>query len=107
MSLPTLEDLARETGLDLSQVFGAPWEARAFAIALNLSQAGLFSWEEFRAHLIAHVAKGDRARERDGTANVGRYYHRFVDALLATVAEKGIASADDLARKLRELESNG
>ena len=101
---PTLEDLARDTGLDPSEVFSAPWEARAFAIALSLSQSGLFSWDEFRAHLITEVGKDDRAHERDGTSDVGAYYHRFVDALLATVRAKGIASADDLARKIRELE---
>ena len=107
MNQPTLEQLARDTGLDPAQVFGAPWEARAFAIALSLAQSGHFSWDEFRAHLIAEIATGDRARERDGTDRNGEYYHRFVDALLATVSAKGLATADDLARMLRQLEAPG
>ena len=40
MSEPTLSELARQLGCDEASVFSAPWEARAFAIALGLSQAG-------------------------------------------------------------------
>jgi len=91
MGTTRLDQIARDLGIDANQVFSAPWEARAFAIAVGLSQAGLFSWDEFRAKLFAEVAKSDRIRERDGTANHGEYYEHFLRALESLLAEKGLA----------------
>ena len=93
MSASKLRELADELGCEESHVFSAPWEARAFAIALGLSEAGFFTWDEFRARLIAEVGASDRIRERDGTANEGEYYEHFVRALEAIVTEKGIIRA--------------
>lgn len=36
-------------------VFQAPWEARVFALAVSLSKAGLFTWGEWNAALVARV----------------------------------------------------
>ena len=105
MSDKYLRELADQFGCGEASVFSAPWEARAFAIALGLSEAGLFTWDEFRAHLIAEVGASDRIRERDGTDNVGEYYDHFVRALEAVVTEKGIASRADLAARIAELQT--
>ena len=32
-------------------VFGAPWEAEAFALAVSLNERGLFTWKEWAATL--------------------------------------------------------
>ena len=104
MSEPTLSELARQLGCDEASVFSAPWEARAFAIALGLSQAGLFTWDEFRARLIAEVAAADRIRERDGTNRQGEYYEHFLRALEAVVTEKGITTRSELLTKIAELQ---
>jgi len=106
MSEIALGELARQLGCEEASVFSAPWEARAFAIALGLSQAGLFAWDEFRAHLIAEVGASDRIRERDGTNRQGEYYEHFLRALEAVVTEKGIATRPDLMSKLAELEAS-
>jgi nitrile hydratase accessory protein len=105
MSDSKFQDLARRLGRDESEVFSAPWEARAFAIALGLSEAGLFTWDEFRARLIAEVGASDRIRERDGTADQGEYYQHFVRALEAVVTEKGVTTRDDLAARIAELQT--
>jgi nitrile hydratase accessory protein len=105
MSDKYLRGLADQLGCDEATVFSAPWEARAFAIALGLSEAGLFSWDEFRAHLIDEVGASDRIRERDGTNRQGEYYEHFVRALEAVVTEKGITSRADLAAKIAELQA--
>jgi len=102
-SARTFEALAADAGLE--PVFSAPWEARAFAMALGLSEASLFTWDEFRARLIAEVGSADRVREHDGSANPGEYYEHFLRALERLLREKGIASESDLALKLREIES--
>jgi nitrile hydratase accessory protein len=104
MSEPGLSELARQLGCDEANVFSAPWEARAFAIALGLSQAGLFTWDEFRVHLIAEVGATDRIRERDGTNRQGEYYEHFLRALEALVTEKEIATRSELMTKIAELQ---
>ncbi|MGO9452329.1 MAG: nitrile hydratase accessory protein [Candidatus Binataceae bacterium] len=105
MSDRRFRELAAELGIEEASVFSAPWEARAFAIALRLSEVGFFSWDEFRARLIREVGVSDRIRERDGTTDHGEYYEHFVRALEAVVTEKGIASRVDLAAKLMEMEA--
>ena len=99
-----IERLLEGVGVDSAQIFSAPWEARAFALALGLSEAGLFSWDEFRARLVEEVRVSDRVRERDGTANHGEYYQHFLRALERTITDKGIASADEITDRLRALE---
>ena len=104
MSELGLSDLARLLGCDEASVFSAPWEARAFAIALGLSQAGLFTWDEFRERLIEEVGASDRIRERDGTNRQGEYYEHFLRALEAVVTGKGIATRSELVAKIAELQ---
>jgi nitrile hydratase accessory protein len=102
-----IENLLGGIGLGGAEIFSAPWEARAFAVALALSEAGLISWGDFRVRLIEEIGSSDRSRERDGTSRHGEYYQHFLRALERTMAEMGIASAAELTRKLRELESAG
>ena len=104
MSEVVLSELARQLLCDAVSVFSAPWEARAFAIALGLSQTGLFTWDEFREHLIAEVGSTDRIRERDGTNRQGEYYEHFLRALEAVVTDKGIATRSALITKIAELQ---
>jgi nitrile hydratase accessory protein len=92
MSDAALNKLIEAARLDPEHVFSAPWEARAFAIALKLSESGLFTWDEFRDHLIAEVGASDRIRARDGTSDHGKYYEHFLRALEHLLAEKGIAT---------------
>ena len=37
-------------------VFAEPWESRAFAMAVALCEAGMFTWPQFQAALIARIA---------------------------------------------------
>jgi len=92
MNASALNKLIEAARLDPEHVFSAPWEARAFAIALKLSESGLFTWDEFRDHLIAEVGASDRIRARDGTSDHGEYYEHFLRALEHLLAEKGIAT---------------
>jgi nitrile hydratase accessory protein len=91
MSTTALNKLIEAARLDPDHVFSAPWEARAFALALKLSESGYFSWDEFREHLIAEVRASDRIRARDGTSDHGEYYEHFLRALEHILDEKGIA----------------
>ena len=67
-------------------VFEAPWESRAFAVALALHDAGALDFEEFRAELIAEIAA------TDGDA----YYERWRAALERVLVARGLVTADEL-----------
>ncbi len=71
-------------------VFEAPWQARAFGMAVALSEAGLFPWEEFRRSLIAEIAAADA---RGGEF---RYYDAWLAALESVVTAHDVVRADEL-----------
>ncbi len=72
-------------------VFAEPWQAQAFAMAVQLSAQGVFSWAEWAEALSRELA-GDPAD--DGS----RYYEHWVAALEALAAGRGLAAASELAR---------
>jgi nitrile hydratase accessory protein len=78
-------------------VFAEPWEAHAFALAVKLSESGLFTWSEWSAALAAELAEAGRRGEADDGS---RYYHHWLAALERLVATKNLlAPRSLLARK--------
>jgi nitrile hydratase accessory protein len=73
-------------------VFAEPWQAQAFAIAVQLSAQGAFTWAEWAQALSRELA-GDPAD--DGS----RYYQHWVAALEALTAERGLAAAAEMATR--------
>ena len=91
MSAAALDKLIEAARLDADHVFSAPWEARAFGIAVQLSEAGWFTWDEFRERLIAEVGASDRIHAPAGSRDHGEYYEHFLRALERLLDEKGIS----------------
>ncbi len=80
-------------------VFAEPWQAQAFAMAVTLSQKGLFTWKEWAASLATELqAAADRGEPDDGS----EYYQHWVAALEKLVAGKGIASSQTLSECKQE-----
>lgn len=78
-------------------VFAEPWQAHAFALAVKLSQAGLFTWSEWSAALAVELAVASRRGEPDDGSH---YYDHWLAALERLVAEKElVAPPSMLARK--------
>jgi nitrile hydratase accessory protein len=71
-------------------VFDAPWQGRAFGMAVALSEQGLFPWEEFRQRLIREVAA---AQARGGEF---RYYDAWLAAFEGVLAERGVLMLDEV-----------
>ena len=77
-------------------VFAEPWQARAFALAMKLSERGYFTKEEWTAALARELkAVADRGESDDGS----RYYHHWLAALEALVIKKGLASTTALLER--------
>ena len=87
-----LAELVAAAKLNPDRVFSAPWEARAFAIAISLAEAGAFAWPEFRELLIEQIAHSDASQSGANVATADRYYEHFPVALERIVQEKGIGT---------------
>jgi len=76
-------------------VFGAPWQAQAFAMTLALYERGLFTWPEWAQALGHRIAQAPATPEEDpGDA----YYRQWLAALEDMVAAKGAGSGTELQR---------
>jgi nitrile hydratase accessory protein len=76
-------------------VFGAPWQAQAFAMAVALHERGLFTWPEW-AHVLA--GRIQAAPAQPGEDANAAYYRQWLEALEQLVAEKGASSEAELQR---------
>jgi nitrile hydratase accessory protein len=78
-------------------VFAEPWEAQAFALAVELSRQGYFTWTEWSAALAAELkAAAERGEANDGS----RYYHHWLAALERLATSRGLTDPRALlARK--------
>lgn len=73
-------------------VFAEPWQAQAFALAVQLSEAGHFTWTEWAETLGAELLA---AGEDDGS----RYYETWLRALERLSLSKGLTDAVALDRR--------
>jgi len=81
---------------DSGPVFREPWEAQAFALAVELSQAGHFTWNEWAATLATEIKSAQAA----GDPDLGNtYYHHWLAALERLVADKGLVIPGDLRNR--------
>ena len=76
-------------------VFREPWHAQAFAMALALTERGLFTWSEWAATLGEEIARAQAAGDPDSGET---YYRHWLNALERLVAEKGATDPANLAR---------
>jgi nitrile hydratase accessory protein len=79
-------------------VFEAPWQGRAFGMAVSLHEGDLYDWEEFRQRLIAEIAAAER---RDEPFD---YYACWLAAFESLLHDKGILAPDELDARTFEFE---
>jgi nitrile hydratase accessory protein len=72
---------------DDEPVFAEPWQARAFAMTLKLSEKGCFTWNEWATALARELKSvAERGEVDDGS----RYYDHWLKALETLVVAKGL-----------------
>ena len=77
-------------------VFNEPWEAKAFALAVRLSEAGWFTWPEWVKFFSLEIKS---AQER-GDPDLGdTYYQHWLSALERICAAKGLVGSKDMQRR--------
>jgi nitrile hydratase accessory protein len=75
-------------------VFAAPWEARAFGMAVVLNEQGHYAWRAFSQELAAETATA----EQHGLAST--YYERWQAALEKLVTTLGLVTPEELDRRM-------
>jgi nitrile hydratase accessory protein len=90
------EALPRSNG---ELVFEAPWEGRAFGIAVNLNQQGLYPWRTFRDGLVQEIGSAEAGGEED------HYYEHWLATLQKLLLDQGVLSEEELAQRTEEYAS--
>jgi nitrile hydratase accessory protein len=81
-------------------VFAEPWESRAFGMAVTLYEAGVFTWPQFQAALIARIAAWEAAPTKGECWN---YYQHWLGALEDVLAGGGTMFADEVTARAQTL----
>jgi nitrile hydratase accessory protein len=81
---------------DGAPVFGAPWEAQAFAMTLALQERGLFTWTEWASTLAAEIK---RAQVKGDPDDGSTYYQHWLSAIERLMAEKDVIAPAHLKER--------
>ena len=72
-------------------VFQAPWEGRAFGMAVALRDRGVYRWDEFRELLVQRVAGGPPG-----------YYESWLEAFEDLLLARGLIGHAELRARAQE-----
>lgn len=88
---------------DDQPIFESPWQARAFALAVILSDydADEYKWKAFQSRLVDEIEKSDN----EGNYSEEIYYEQWLQALERTVLDDEIIGAERLQQRVNEFAS--
>ena len=92
---PRIAIMADETALPRKNgelVFTAPWEGRAFGMAVALNDQGAYDWDAFRDRLKASIASAEE------TGEGSTYYERWLHSFESLLIDRGLVSREELDR---------
>lgn len=72
-------------------VFQAPWQGRAFGLAVVLNEKGAYPWDDFRTNLVDEIAKGEP-----------EYYESWLNALESLLLSRRIVTHDEVEARAAE-----
>ena len=81
-------------------VFSAPWESRAFGLAMTLHANGCFVWEDFRQALIARINEWEAAPPE---GECWSYYTCWMAALEQVLATEQLVAPAEVDARIERL----
>ncbi len=84
-------------------VFSEPWQAQAFAVVVELTEAGTITREEWAERLGAVLKEAEERGEYDTGE---RYYDHWLTALERVVVDKNLVGWDDLSKEGETIREN-
>ncbi len=93
-----MEGLPRRNG---ELVFTAPWQARAFGVAVALCERQGIGWEAFRSRLIDEI--GAWEREHGADTSDWDYYERWLASLERLVLELDLVDGAEVEARMARI----
>ena len=81
-------------------VFAEPWQSRAFGMTMSLTEAGAFTWDDFREQLIREISTWE---SKAGPGDCYSYYDCWLTALETIVVARGLVPEGSLADRGADL----
>ena len=81
-------------------VFKEPWQAQAFAMAVTLSEAGLFSCQEWSSELGASIQSRQKKGDPDDDET---FYLHWLETLEKMLSRKNLIEYADFLQRINEL----
>jgi nitrile hydratase accessory protein len=102
---PPVESNGSNDPIEAEQGFDAPWQARAFAVAVAVTQEEENSWDAFQERLAAEVERDaaggtDRSTADEDPETI--YYEQWLEALSRLLVESGILTSAEINARARE-----
>ena len=82
-----VESLKGIPSSDGEPVFTSPWQAKTFAMTLQLYQSGAFTWVEWAEELSQNIAEYER---KESVNNTDDYYAIWQASLEGILLKKGL-----------------
>ena len=80
-------------------LFAAPWESRAFGIAVALNEGGAYDWGDFQRRLADEIAAAPP--DTEGTV----YYEHWLTSLESLLLDYGMVTQTELDARTAAYES--
>jgi nitrile hydratase accessory protein len=94
--LTTLVDAPLDANNEV--VFANPWEAKAFALVVQMHQEKRYTWTEWADQLSCEIRKSNRENEKEES-----YYLLWLRAAETLVVTKGLCAEDELISRKKTL----
>lgn len=97
-----MTDSTPEPGAD-APTFDAPWQARAFALAVTLTDDhadDTLTWQEFQSRLVEEIDTDQQAGDPETV-----YYRQWLTALEQLLVEREILDPGDLTTRVEAFEN--
>ena len=75
-------------------VFAEPWQAQAFAMTMNLSKRGAFTWGEW-VEVFSTEIRANPAQP--GEDNADAYYRQWLAALETILTTRGLSTTEEIS----------
>ena len=78
--------------------FNEPWQAQVFALAVSLSEAGLFSWQEWTDELSFTILKAQELGDPDLGST---YYQHWLKTLERMLTSKEVLDQTSILQRMK------
>jgi nitrile hydratase accessory protein len=89
--------LPRENG---ELVFRSLWESRIFAMAVLLSEKGLYPWKAFNQEFVQGIQETEKQHPEEDVASA--YYHLWAEALAKLLLDQELLTPQQLQTRADE-----